>query len=190
MADRTPHLSLGPHLQSVKPPWTSLLVLKAGQKAESLIRIPDGFVSRVLRGAKCRTPSGLFAEFARALDFPDYFGHNWDALEECLADLEWLPAKGYALLFTEAEQILPEDEEDYETFLEVISDAGEAWASGRAGMGTKRATPFHALLAVLERDKSKRAQWDLEEIAAQPLREKVTGRQPSRQGTSRRKKRN
>ncbi len=189
MAAEAPHLSIATHLQSTKAPWTSLLVLKAGQRAESLIKTPEGFVSRVLRGSKCRTAAGLFSEFARALGFPDYFGHNWDALEECLADLEWLPAKGYALLLTDAEQVLSEDEDDYETFLEVMSDAGEAWGSGRGGMETKRATPFHVLLAVSERDKSKRSQWDLQEIAAQPPGEQGARQRSPRQRASRRKKR-
>src|SRR5689334_23849775 len=117
MAARSPQLSLATHLQSTKAPWTSLLVLKAGQRAESLVEIPGGFVLKVLRGGKCRTTAGLFTEFAQALNFPDYFGRNWDALEECLADLEWLPAKGYALLLTSAELILPDDEDRKSTRL-------------------------------------------------------------------------
>jgi RNAse (barnase) inhibitor barstar len=163
-----------------------LLVLKTGQQPQSLVEIPQGFVSKVVRGSKCRTSTGLFAEFARVLDFPDYFGHNWDALEECLADLEWLPAKGYILLLTDAEQILPDDEEDFATFLEILSDAGEAWGSGQAGMGSRGATPFHVLLAVSEREKTKRAHWGIEAIAVEQSRGPERRRRSPRQRPSRR----
>lgn len=168
MAGRAPQLSLTTHIQSTKAPWTSLLVLKSGQRAESLCEVPRGFVLKVMKGGKCRTTAGLFDEFAQVLNFPDYFGQNWDALEECLADLEWLPAKGYVLLFTAAEKILPDEEEDYATFLEVMSDAGEAWGSG---MDTKRPKPFHVVLAVAEADKSKRAHWRIEQIGIHPSKE-------------------
>ena len=164
-------LTLTANLQSTKPPWTSLLVVTGGQRAESLVRPPTEFVLRIIQGAKCQTIAGLLTECARALDFPDYFGHNWDALEECLIDLEWLPAKGYILLITDAGCVLPDDEEEYETFLEILRDAGEAWGSGQAGMGARRATPFHVLFAVSEREKAKRTHWGMNEIHAEPTRE-------------------
>jgi hypothetical protein len=163
-------LTLTAYLQSTKAPWTSLLVVKAGQRPESLMRLPTGFALKVIKGAKCQTIAGLLTECARALDFPDYFGHNWDALEECLADLEWLPAKGYVLLITDAGCVLPDDDEEYETFLEILRDAGEAWGSGQAGMGTRRATPFHVLFAVSEQEKAKRAHWGMNEINAEQTR--------------------
>ncbi|MBO6518423.1 MAG: barstar family protein [Rhodospirillales bacterium] len=40
----------------------------------------------------------LFGALALSLSFPDYFGRNWDAVDECLRDLsEWMPASGYVL---------------------------------------------------------------------------------------------
>lgn len=39
---------------------------------------------------------------AGALAFPDWFGRNWDALEDCLSDLSWRQAQGYVLLFEDA----------------------------------------------------------------------------------------
>jgi hypothetical protein len=44
----------------------------------------------------------LFAAISESLGFPDYFGCNWDALDECLSDLEWNEAEGYVLFVTGA----------------------------------------------------------------------------------------
>jgi len=38
-----------------------------------------------------RSKQRLLAILADKLRFPGYFGWNWDALEECLGDLSWLP---------------------------------------------------------------------------------------------------
>jgi len=167
-------LTLTAYLQSAKAPWTSLLMVTAGQRAESLVCPPTGLALKVIKGRHCKTPATLFTEFARALKFPDYFGHNWDALEECLADLEWLPAKGYILLITDAAHVLPDDEAEYETFLDILCDAGEAWGNGQAEMGARRATPFHVLFAVSEREKAQRAHWGMKEINLEPTRETNT----------------
>jgi RNAse (barnase) inhibitor barstar len=173
--------TLTAYLQSTKAPWTSLLMVTAGQSAESLVRSSTGLALKIIKGRHCKTPSTLLDEFARALEFPDYFGHNWDALEECLTDLEWLPAKGYIVLITDAAHVLSRDDSEYETFLEILRDAGEAWGSGQAGMGTQRATPFHVLFAVSEREKATRAHWGMNAINAEPNREATTRqRQPKR----------
>lgn len=163
-------LSLTAYLQSTKPPWTALLKVKTGQAPETLVQTPDGYALTVIKGRHCKTPANLFAEFARAMKFPDYFGHNWDALEECLADLEWLPAKGYVLLITDAVSVLPNDDTEYENLLEILSDAGETWGNGQAETSARRGTPFHALFAVSERDRSARAHWGMKEIDTEPPR--------------------
>ena len=172
--------TLAAYLQTPKAPWSSLLIVPPGTTAAALVKAPPGFVLRVVQGKKCGTVSGLLDEFARAMEFPDYFGHNWDAMEECLADLEWLPAKGYIVVIADAHAVLPkdEDEEDYETLLEILSDAGEAWSKGQAGGGA-RAIAFHALFAVSGQEQPRRKHWGLDP-APQP-----DGSTPSRGRTSR-----
>jgi hypothetical protein len=49
----------------------------AARPGERLIAVP----------ANLETKADLLGFFARAIPLPDYFGHNWDALEECLQDL-------------------------------------------------------------------------------------------------------
>lgn len=147
------------HLQSPEPPWATLLALKEEQTYDTLVTPPAGFVMRVFQGRKCRTKSALFSEFARVLEFPSYFGKNWDAFEECLTDLEWLPAAGYLLIITDAEQVLnDDDQEDYKTFINILQETGKVWGTEHAG---RPKTPFHAVLAVTERNKAKRKTWGI-----------------------------
>jgi len=179
----TPPRTLMSYLQTPIAPWSSLLVVPAGTTASALVKAPAGFVLRVINGKKCATSAGLFTEFARALGFPDYFGHNWDAMEECLADLEWLPAKGYVLLLTDAQAVLADDEDEYETLLEILSDAGEAWSKGQAGGGSK-AIAFHALFAVSDQEAPKRKHWGIDAAPMPELLPPTRGRssRPAKSG--------
>lgn len=54
-----------------------------------------GFVAR-LQGAFAKTE--LLAALQTALHLPPYFGHNWDALYDCLIDLSWLHPSRITLL--------------------------------------------------------------------------------------------
>lgn len=55
------------------------------------------FVVRV--SSRIRTRRELFGVLRRHLRFPDYFGGNWDALNDVLHDLSWWPeGQRFALL--------------------------------------------------------------------------------------------
>lgn len=81
----------------------------------------EGLVLRRLRGAKMRTEAALFDEAAAALQFPDHFGENWDAFDECLNDLDWLEDSAAVLVIRDAEQVLADGSgEAFGTLLEIL----------------------------------------------------------------------
>lgn len=75
-----------------------------------------------------RGKDDLLARFAQALKLPAYFDRNWDALDECLSDLEWLDAPGWLLVIAGASQFAHRDEESLSTTLEVLQGAAEYWS--------------------------------------------------------------
>lgn len=40
----------------------------------------------ILDFSKVKTKKDLMEWFSNSFNFPDYFGRNWDAVDECLAD--------------------------------------------------------------------------------------------------------
>ena len=73
--------------------------------------------------ARVTTKAGLLTEFARRLSFPDYFGHNWDALDESLRDLAYLPGAGYVLLISHGDRLAAADPAAWRTALTVFAHA-------------------------------------------------------------------
>ena len=76
----------------------------------------------------CADAATLFARFADALHFPDWFGHNWDALSDALGDLSWLPASGYLLLIEHASDWRAAASRDAATLLEILNETAAIWA--------------------------------------------------------------
>ncbi|HLH31485.1 MAG TPA: barstar family protein [Terriglobia bacterium] len=65
---------------------------------------------------------------AEVLQFPDWFGYNWDALNDCLTDLEWLPHKaGYVLIFENSGRFAAGKKPDFDKAIEVFRSASEYW---------------------------------------------------------------
>ena len=90
-----------------------------------------------LRG--CRDKQALLARTAQALGFPAWFGDNWDAYFDCLADLGWRAGSGYVLVFEHTEEMRSYAPEALDTAIAILSDAAAAWAT--------RGRPFRAFVA-------------------------------------------
>jgi hypothetical protein len=83
---------------------------------ERLVAVPAGI----------ETKASLLHFLAGAFPLPDYFGHNWDALEECLRDLSWLDDKKIALVHHDLP--LAFEKADARTYLQILSTAALASA--------------------------------------------------------------
>ncbi len=79
--------------------------------------------------AGCKDKATLLARFASALQFPDWFGHNWDALADCLTDLSWLTAQHYRIELAQPQALRTAAPEVLDTALEILAEAAEFWAS-------------------------------------------------------------
>jgi len=129
------------HLGTSKAPWVVLSFCDADALRSTVTQQLPRLSVVSIPGKLCRTKSSLFRAFAEALRFPDYFGKNWDALEECITDLSWLEASGYLLIVSDAEMLLEKVDSDYKTFVSIMNDAGKSWAER-----SSRPTPFHVVL--------------------------------------------
>lgn len=57
-----------------------------------------GYNLVVVDGDKMSEAHEIFAEFKEKLKFPEYFGGNWDAFNDCVSDLMWLDEKKTVIL--------------------------------------------------------------------------------------------
>lgn len=72
--------------------WVSRLLLRSGMTSVAVLDALD------LTGEY-----EIFKAFNEAFRFPVYFGWNWNALYDCLADLSWMPAERYIVVIKNAE---------------------------------------------------------------------------------------
>lgn len=87
-----------------------------------------------------QTENQLLKDISEAMLFPDYFGNNWDALEECLRDMEWIPAKGYVLLVHNADQLWKNQPRLAGSLIETWLFCVERWKGD--------STPFHLVFGM------------------------------------------
>ncbi len=71
--------------------------------------------------------AALLARCRTAFSLPQTFGHNWDALADCLEDLAWHPARGYVVHCHDGGEFARRAPADYATALEILGAAAMYW---------------------------------------------------------------
>ena len=114
--------------------------------------------ARIVRARKALTTAAFFDEIASAFQFPYYFGENWDALNDCVSDLDWLPGEGYAVIITHAVNLLEKESADaLKHFVTVMKHAAQHWH--KPGKGTKARTFQVILHATKEEEAALKSKW-------------------------------
>ena len=80
-----------------------------------------------IEGKKIEKKEQFLNHASVAMHFPEYFGDNWDAFEDCLTDLSWQDAPGYVILFDHYDGMASHAHGQFETALEVFQSAVEYW---------------------------------------------------------------
>jgi len=91
------------------PAWTG--------RFDRVIQVPAGI----------STKEELIGSLARELSFPEWFGGNWDALQDCLCDLSWLTESSVLLMHCDLP--LSEDPDAAAIYIEILSEALKLWRS-------------------------------------------------------------
>ncbi len=117
-------------LTSTAAPHQHALVSPASESHDALSALGSrGLIVRFVRGKKAETVSNFYDEISAAMQFPFYFGGNWDAFADCIGDLEWLNAKaGVIVVFTDASHLLKAaPTADATTLKRILADASTHW---------------------------------------------------------------
>ena len=83
----------------------------------------------VVDGRSAATKGAFLHTVATACAFPTWFGHNWDALADCLADLSWAPAeRGYLVVYDGWGMLAWTEPQSWHSLRSVFSEACSHWA--------------------------------------------------------------
>ena len=92
----------------------------------------------LLDGAEIRDKERFLNHAAAVLSFPDYFGNNWDAFEDCLTDMSWHETDGFLIVYDHFEILAQHAPDEFKIALEILRDSVEFWR--------ERKRPFFVLL--------------------------------------------
>ena len=114
--------------------------LTSRAKPESIVdEVTDqGWRAFYVDGAAVMDKASFLDAFAVALDFPSYFGQNWDAFEECLTEMTWAPGTGYVILWDDVANFADAAPEQWETAQAIFNQAADYWQA--------RDVPFYLLV--------------------------------------------
>lgn len=110
----------------------------------------------LLNGYKMQTEEDAYTEMASTFQFPDYFGRNLDAVDECLSDFEFKDYKGFLVIINDYKSLFGVNNFNV-TLLGILNRAGYEWSIGEPTGNDipddRQPRPFHTILFDYNKEK-------------------------------------
>lgn len=78
-----------------------------------------------IKGKDIKDKDQFLDSSAKILRFPDYFGNNWDAFEDCLTDMSWHVSEGYVILYDRFHTLAENSPRDFRTVLQIFRESAK-----------------------------------------------------------------
>lgn len=82
----------------------------------SEFEVKNSFVAHM---SKINGVEHLFDELSEKLRFPNYFGRNWDAVNDCLNDFMWIEEKNIVIVHDSSISL---NEKDFDIYVDILHD--------------------------------------------------------------------
>ncbi|WP_378187393.1 barstar family protein [Aquimarina sp. W85] len=86
-------------------------------------------------GNQCKSVKDFVVEIGRAFSFPDYYGENLDALNDCINDLDWILKDNYILIINNFELFISDNKQDRKDMIDFLDEISEQWRLGPQAEG-------------------------------------------------------
>ncbi|WP_158827773.1 barstar family protein [Streptomyces sp. NRRL S-118] len=109
-------------------PWMHIITTGGGVPIDELLPIQGRFYVAHLEGQEIPDEFSAFQNLQESLKFPEYFGWNWNAVYDCLRDLQWLSVDHHVVIVRSADRALREDNAARDEFFRTLWRAGRRWS--------------------------------------------------------------
>jgi len=99
----------------------------AGREAMEKVARQSELVFRLVNLHDGEEIDEVFEAIAEGMGFPEYFGHNFDALYDCLTDLSWQETSSTVIVLTGCDGFHAAAPEAWNMLISVFVSAAEFW---------------------------------------------------------------
>ena len=114
------------------------------------IELKGSYYVAVINGDDCQDWESFFKNIGITFKFPEYYGQNLAAFEDCINDLSWIRQDNYLLIINESSQLLSKgiQEDDQEYLKNLFDKISENWKLGPGAEGddeTRKVSVFKVI---------------------------------------------